>query len=104
MIDPSKLTEMMQQAQQMQSKMQEALTRERVEGSAGGGMVTVTLNGAFECLAVKVDPTVVDKDDVSMLEDLMRAAINDAAVRVEEVRGQQARSMAGGLGLPDGIL
>lgn len=103
MIDPSKLGEMMQQAQRMQSEMQDALKQERVDGSAGGGMVTVTLNGAFECLAVKVDPSVVDKDEVSMLEDLVRAAVNDAATRVEEVRASQARNMAGGLGLPDGM-
>ena len=104
MIDPSKLGEMMQQAQRLQTEMQDALKRERVEGSAGGGMVMVALNGAWECLEVKIDPTVVDKSDVSMLEDLVRAAVNDAAIRIEEVRAQQARNMAGNMGLPDGLL
>ena len=104
MIDPSKLSQMMAQAQNMQRQMQESLAKQRVEGSAGGGMVRVTINGAYECIEVKIDANVVDKDDVSMLEDLVRAAINDAAARVEEVRVEQARNMAGQMGLPEGLL
>lgn len=103
MIDPEKLGQMMQQAQQMQQRMQEELQRARVEGQAGGGMVKVTLNGAYEVVAVKIEPTVVDKDDVSMLEDLVRAAVNDATARIEEVRMEQARGMAGQLGIPPGM-
>jgi DNA-binding YbaB/EbfC family protein len=104
MIDPSKLSQMMSQAQNMQRQMQEALAKERVEGSAGGGMVKVTINGGYECLEVSIDANVVDKEDVGMLEDLVRAAINDAAARVEEVRVAQARNMAGSMGLPEGLL
>lgn len=103
MIDPEKLGQMMQQAQAMQQRMQEELQRARVEGQAGGGMVKVTLNGAYEVVALQIEPSVVDKDDVSMLEDLIRAAFNDATARIEEVRMEQARGMAGQLGIPPGM-
>ncbi len=104
MIDPEKLGQMMQQAQQMQQQMQSQLQTARVEGQAGGGMVKVTLNGAYEVVALKIEPTVVDKEDVTMLEDLIRAAFNDATSRIEELRMEQARGMAGQLGIPPGIL
>lgn len=99
-MDPEKLQQMMQQAQSMQQRMQDSLAQEQVEGQAGGGMVRLTMNGAYEVVALKIDPAVVDKDDVSMLEDLVRAALNDATARVEEVRLNQARNMAGQMGIP----
>lgn len=103
MIDPEKLGQMMQQAQTMQQQMQEQLQSARVEGQAGGGMVKLTLNGAYEVVSLKIEPTVVDKDDVTMLEDLIRAAFNDATSRIEELRMEQARGMAGQLGIPPGM-
>jgi len=103
MIDPSKIAEMMQQAQQMQAKMQGELAELRVLGQAGGGMVKVHVNGNHECLSVEIDKNVVDKDDVAMLQDLVQAAITDAARRVEEKRAEQARSAMGGMGLPEGL-
>jgi nucleoid-associated protein EbfC len=99
-IDPEKLQQMMQQAQSMQQRMQESLAAQQVEGQAGGGMVSLTMNGAYEVVSLTIDPAVVDKADVSMLEDLVRAALNDATSRVEEVRLDQARNMAGQMGIP----
>jgi len=100
MLDPSKIAEMMQQAQQMQSKMQNELSELRVLGQAGGGMVKVNVDGNHNCLSVEIDEAVVDKADISMLQDLIQAAINDAARRVEEKRMEQARSAAGNMGIP----
>ena len=73
---------MMQQAKQMQEQMQKRMAETRVEATAGGGMVTVVVNGAKQVLSVKIDPEVVSKDDVEMLQDLIVAALNDANRRV----------------------
>jgi DNA-binding YbaB/EbfC family protein len=102
-FDPSKLSEMMQQAQQMQSKMQADLKGQTVEGQAGGGMVRVTVNGVYEVTAVKIDPAVVDPKDCALLEDLVRAAVGQALARVEEARLDNARRMAGAMGIPGGL-
>ena len=103
MFDPSKLSEMMAQAQQMQQRMQEELKKKIVEGAAGGGMVKVSVNGMFEVTSVKIDPTVVDRADVGLLEDLVKAAVSQALARVEEARMENARAMAGNMGLPGGL-
>jgi DNA-binding YbaB/EbfC family protein len=103
MFDPSKLSEMMAQAQQMQQRMQEELKTKSVEGAAGGGMVKGTDNGMFQVTSVNIDPTVVDKSDVALLEDLVKAAVSQALARVEEARIENARSMAGNMGLPGGL-
>jgi len=102
-IDPSQIGEMMRQAQAMQQKMQDDLRARVVEGQAGGGMVRIDMNGLYEVTSVKIDPTVVSKDDVGLLEDLVRAAIHAAVARIEEARAEQARGMAGQLGLPPGM-
>ena len=99
-FDPSKIAQMMQQAQSMQQKMMADLENQKVEAQSGGGMVTCTMSGAMKVLSLKIDPAVVDPSDVSMLEDLVRAAVNDATNRVEELRMSQAQNMAGQLGLP----
>ena len=91
---------MMQQAKQMQEQMQKRMAETRVEATAGGGMVTVVVNGAKQVLSVKIDPEVVSKDDVEMLQDLIVAALNDASRRVDEQLGQSMKGMLGGLGLP----
>lgn len=103
MIDPEKLAQMMQQAQNVQRQMQENLQQVRVEGQSGGGMVKVAMNGAFEVLELKIEPSVVDPSDIGMLEDLVRAAVNDAVARAEDARMEQARNMAGQLGIPPGM-
>ena len=78
------IQQMMKQAQQMQERLQKQMAELRVEGNAGGGMVIVTVNGAKQVLSMRIDPEVVSKDDVVMLQDLIVAAINDAHRRVDE--------------------
>jgi nucleoid-associated protein EbfC len=75
---------MMKQAQQMQERLQKQMAELRVEGNAGGGMVIVTINGAKQVQSMRIDPEVVSRDDVEMLQDLIVAAINDAQRKVDE--------------------
>ena len=94
------INQMMKQAQQMQARMQKQMEEMRVEATAGGGMVTVTMNGAKQILSLKIDPEAVSKDDVEMLQDLILAAINDAQRKVEDTLQQQMSGMMGGLKIP----
>jgi hypothetical protein len=87
---------LMQQAQKMQEKMQHEIAELKVEASAGGGMVNVTMSGSRELLGVKISPEVIEGGDAEMLEDLVRAAVNEANRKVEEALGQKM----GGLKLP----
>ena len=103
MIDPSKLQDLMREAQRQQDKMQQELKAKVLEGHAGGGMVKVTVNGLLEVQRVSIDKAAVDPNDLSLLEDLVRAAVAQAIQRAEELRMEQARSMAGNLGLPGGM-
>jgi DNA-binding YbaB/EbfC family protein len=89
---------MMQQAQQMQDKLQAELVDMRVEAAAGGGVVKATLNGQKELLALEIDPAAVDPDDVEMLQDLVVAAVNEASRRVDE----QVQQKVGGM-MPPGL-
>lgn len=85
------MQQMMKQAQKMQEEMakaQEALEEAEVEGKAGGGMVTVSMNGKKRLLGVSIDPAAVDPDDVEMLEDLILAAYNDAFDKAEELEAK----------------
>ena len=91
---------MMKQAQQMQEQLQKQMQELRVEGNAGGGMVTVTINGAKQVLKIAIDPEVVSKDDVEMLQDLILAAINDAQRKVDDQLSQQMSGLMGGLKIP----
>lgn len=91
---------MMQQAKQMQEKMQKQMAELRVDATAGGGMVTVTMSGTKQVLSLKIDPDVVSKEDVEMLQDLIVAAINDATRKVDDQLGQQMSGMMGGLKIP----
>ena len=94
------IQQMMKQAQQMQATLQKQMNDLRVEGGAGGGMVTVVINGAKQIQSLKIDPEVVSKDDVEMLQDLIVAAINDAQRKVDEQLGQSMSGMLGGLKIP----
>ena len=89
---------MMKQAQQMQERLQQQMTELRVEGNAGGGMVAVVVNGAKQLQSLTIDPEVVSKDDVEMLQDLIVAAINDAHRKAEEAMQQKMGGM-----LPPGM-
>ena len=91
---------MMQQAKQMQEKLQKQMADLRVDATAGGGMVTVTMSGTKQLLSLKIDPEVVSKDDVEMLQDLIVAAINDANRKVDEQLGQSMSGLMGGLKIP----
>jgi hypothetical protein len=91
---------MMQQAQQMQERLQKQMTEMRIEATAGGGMVTVTVNGNKNVLGIKLDPEIVSKDDVEMLQDLIVAAVADAHRKVDEALASQMQGMMGGLKLP----
>lgn len=94
------IQEMMKQAQQMQERLQRQMTEMRVEASAGGGMVTVTVSGNKQLMSIRLDPEVVSKDDVEMLQDLIVAATNDAHRKVDEALASQMQSLTGGLRLP----
>jgi DNA-binding YbaB/EbfC family protein len=101
------LGDIMKQAQRMKTEMEriqaEAGAR-TVEGSAGGGMVTVVANGKGELLSVKIDPEVARGEDLEMLQDLVAAAANDALRRARELLTREVSRLAGGLGLPPGLL
>ena len=94
------IQQMMKQAQQMQERMQQEMAGLKVEGNAGGGMVTVVVNGAKQLQSLKIDPEVVSKDDVEMLQDLIVAAINDAHRKADEEMSQKMGGMMGGLKIP----
>ncbi|MGE0593898.1 MAG: YbaB/EbfC family nucleoid-associated protein [Vicinamibacterales bacterium] len=91
---------MMQQAREMQERLQRQMAEIRVEATAGGGMVTVVMNGSKQILSLRIDPEVVSRDDVEMLQDLVVAAVNDAQRRVDEQLGQSVTGLMGGLRLP----
>ena len=92
------IQDVMKQAQQMQERLQKEMTALTVEGNAGGGMVTVRVNGAKQVQSIAIDPEVVSKDDVGMLQDLVVAAINDAQRKADEAMAQKMGGM-----LPPGM-
>lgn len=94
---------MMKQMQKMQKKMaeaQEELGQEKIEGTAGGGMVTVVVTGHKEVVEVRINPEAVDPDDVEMLQDLVLTATNDALKRVEELTNNTMGQFTKGMNLP----
>ena len=95
------MQQLMKQAQKMQQQLMEAqskLAETEVEGSAGGGLVTATVTGSGDVLRVKIKPEAVDPDDVESLEDLVVAAIRDAASNAQELQQTTMGPLAGGLG------
>ena len=95
------LQSMMKQAQQMQQRLQEEIAAIRVEASAGGGMVTVKMDGQKNCLGVTIDPEAAG--DAEMLQDMVMAAFNEAVRKVEEETKKKTAGMLGGMGLPPGM-
>jgi DNA-binding YbaB/EbfC family protein len=94
---------MMRQAQQMQAQLlriQEDIARMEVEGSSGGGMVKVVVNGKKDLVSISIDPEVVDKDDVQMLEDLIIAAIRQAQEQADAAGQEKMAAVTGGMKLP----
>lgn len=98
---PGNMQSMMKQAQQMQEKMQADIAAIRVDGSAGGGMVTIKMDGQKNVLEVKIDPETAG--DVEMLQDLVKAACTDAVRQVDELSSKKMSGMLGGMGLPPGL-
>ncbi len=98
---PGNMQQMMQQAQRMQEKLQEEISHVKVEATAGGGMVTVQMDGQKNLLSVKIDPEVAG--DVEMLQDLIVAAASEAIKKVDDEIKQKMGGMLGGMGLPPGL-
>lgn len=97
------LGDIMREAQKLQAQMQkvqEEAKKKTVEASAGGGMVTVTANGAGELVSVKIEKDVVNPDDVEMLQDLILAAANEALRRAQQMVSEEMGKLTGGLQLP----
>jgi DNA-binding YbaB/EbfC family protein len=97
------LGNIMKQAQAMQeqmAKIQEQAASKKVEGTAGGGMVTVTANGALELVSVKIDPEVAKAGDMDMLQDLVVAAGNDALRKARDMMAEEMKALTGGLKIP----
>ncbi|MBX9977134.1 MAG: YbaB/EbfC family nucleoid-associated protein [Alphaproteobacteria bacterium] len=97
---------LMQQAQKMQQKMaeaQEKLAATEIVGNSGAGMVEVTMNGKFDVRKIKIDPKIVDPNDIEMLEDLITAAINDARTKVEALSANEMGKVTEGMPLPPGF-
>jgi nucleoid-associated protein EbfC len=98
---PGNMQTMMKQAAQMQERLQQEIALIRVEASAGGGMVTVKMDGQKNMLAVKIDPEVLS--DVEMLQDMIVAASNEAVKKVDDETKAKMGGMLGGMGLPPGL-
>ena len=98
---PGNMQQVMRQAQQAQEKMQQEISRIRVDATAGGGMITVQMDGQKNLLAVKIDPEVAG--DVEMLQDMIVAACNEAVKKVDAEIQQKMSGMLGGMGLPPGL-
>jgi nucleoid-associated protein EbfC len=92
--------QMMRQAQQLQEQLQKEMSSITVEGAAGGGMVTVVVNGHKHVQKITIDPDVVSREDITMLQDLVAAAVNDAIRKVDDALKTRVGSIMGGLGLP----
>jgi len=93
----------LKQAQEMHSKishLQEEMAEKRVESSSGGGMVSVVMNGKQEILSLRIDPEVVSRDDVEMLQDLIRAAVNEAIRKSQEMMSEEMKKITGGMSIP----
>ena len=91
---------MIQQMQQRLMKAQEELANETVEGTAGGGAVTITMNGHKHVQSVKIDPAAVDPEDVETLEEMILSAIGDASAKAEQLAAQRMGAVTGGLKIP----
>jgi DNA-binding YbaB/EbfC family protein len=99
-LDPNRI---MSQVTELQAKLQEKLDAIEESATAGGGMVTATCNGRGELTGVRIDPEVVDRDDVELLEDLVRAAVNEAQTQARNRAQEELRRLFGPLPIPDGF-
>jgi len=99
-MDMSKIMEQAQQMQQRMKQIQEDLAKKAIVGSAGGGMVQVTVNGQGDVLKVEIEPQLITADEAQMLQDLIVAATNDGLRKAKELSKQELGQLTGGLDLP----
>ncbi len=99
-MDMNNIIKQAQEFQQKMSHAQEDLAKKTLTATAGGGMVSVTINGGYELLAVSIDKEVIDPDDPVMLQDLILAAVNDAVRKVREMTQSEMSALTGGLRVP----
>ena len=95
--------DLMKQAQKLQAKMmalQEELAGKTVEATAGGGMVSVVVNGKQEIISITIDPEVVDRQEIEMLQDLIIAAVNDGIRRAQQIWSEEMKKLTGGMAIP----
>ena len=94
------IQKMLKSAKEMQERLQRETAEMRAEGSAGGGMVTVVLDGQKNVLDINLDPEVVNKDDIDMLKDLILAAFRDASAKVDTALAEKLGGLGAGLKIP----
>ncbi|MGH2404856.1 MAG: YbaB/EbfC family nucleoid-associated protein [bacterium] len=104
MRDIGKMMKQVQKIQQDAARLQEELRAERIEATAGGGVVKAVTNGHGEMIELTIDPSVVDPADVSMLQDLVVAAVSEAQRSAKQLYEERMKGLAGGLGLPPGLI
>ncbi|MHB8095311.1 MAG: YbaB/EbfC family nucleoid-associated protein [Candidatus Aminicenantales bacterium] len=100
MKNMAELNRMMKSAKEMQERLQKEMAEMRVEGTSGGGVVTVVLDGQKHLISLRLDPEVVNRDEADMLQDLIIAAFNDAASKVDESLGKTLGGLGAGLKIP----
>ncbi|MDQ3706849.1 MAG: YbaB/EbfC family nucleoid-associated protein [Chloroflexota bacterium] len=99
-MDPNKLAKQMQQMQNKMMKVQEELANDTVTATAGGGAVTVEMNGHHEVRSVRIDPAAMDPDDVEMLQDMVLTAFNEALQKALDLQQKKMSAITGGLNIP----
>jgi nucleoid-associated protein EbfC len=99
-FNPLKMQEMLQQAQKQAQELQEQMANTIVEATAGGGTVTVKMNGQKRVLSIKIEPEAVQAGDIEMLQDLITAAVNEAGRKAEAAMQASVGGMLGGMGMP----
>ena len=102
-MNPKQLQDMMAKAQEMQRQMQQKMQELVIDASAGGGSVSVRMNGAKQVLSVKIEPELIQSGDLEMLQDMVTAAFNEAGRRIDQALQSQLGGMLGGMGLPPGM-
>lgn len=102
MFDIKKMMDAIKEASEMQQKVQEELKNEVVEGSSGGGMVTARMNGHFEVIGLHIEASVFQMNDQAFLQDMVKAAVNDASKKARELLAEKMKALTGRLGLPLG--